>query len=57
MADLMLLKSQQPGRAGFSPGGGAPAVSVNVKFVTAERPKEASISASAVETSWEDVPP
>jgi hypothetical protein len=55
MAELMLLKSQAPRPGAFGgAGGGAPAVSVNVKFVTAQ-PAGPSTEA-AVDVAFEDIP-
>jgi hypothetical protein len=61
MAELMLLKPHQTrGPAGFGASGGAPAVSVNVKFVTAQQAGQqaggpSEVSSPVVDLDWNDV--
>lgn len=53
MAELMLVKGRQQGSG--AQGSAVPAVSVSVKFVTAERGGQAEASADAVDLAWKDV--
>lgn len=56
MADLLLLKPGQQRGGQFGGGGGAaPAVSVNVKFVTAS-PTSPDLTAGSVDVQFEDLP-
>lgn len=56
LAELLLIKPGQ-GRGQFASGGsGGPAVSVNVKFVTAQVPERHDRTAGSVDVQFEDLP-